>query len=140
MESVMFEEYGLIPRRENRAEINMGPLLDMVFILLIFFVITAQFSEQTGVEVSRPSACSATVTAREPTLVAITASNKLHIHGREVSFQSLFTILKREAVNSPELAVLIIGDKKSSLGTSVKVMDLCNRAGITKVSVAAERK
>ncbi len=137
----MFDEFGLLEDGDSKsAEINMGPLLDMVFILLIFFVITAQFSEQTSIDINKPSASTAKVTSREPTVIAITANNDIHIHGRMVTEGTLKTILMREKKSTEDLAVLISGDKKSSLESVVKVMDICGNAGITKVSVGAEKR
>lgn len=137
----MIDEFRLLDENEGKsAEINMGPLMDMVFILLIFFVITAQFSEQTGLEINKPTASTAKVTIREPTIISITANDDIHIHGRRVTEGTLKTILMREKKSSEELAVLITGDKKSSLDVVVKIMDICGTVGIKKVSVGAEKR
>ncbi len=73
----MLEEYGFISKKREKAEVNMGPLLDMVFILLIFFVITAQFTEDTGVTVERPGAPSATLQTSQPIYISLTSSGSM---------------------------------------------------------------
>ncbi len=135
----MLEEYGFISKKREKAEVNMGPLLDMVFILLIFFVITAQFTEDTGVTVERPGAPSATLQTSQPIYISLTSSGTIHINGEEVSTQALLTILRIEVENQPEVSALLIGDRRVSLEKTVEVMDICNRAGIKRVSIAAER-
>ncbi len=135
----MLEEYGFISKKREKAEVNMGPLLDMVFILLIFFVITAQFTEDTGVTVERPGAPSATLQTSQPIYISLTSSGSIHINGEEVSSQALLTILRIEVENQPEVSALLIGDRRVSLEKTVEVMDICNRAGIKRVSIAAER-
>ncbi len=135
----MLEEYGFISKKREKAEVNMGPLLDMVFILLIFFVITAQFTEDTGVTVERPGAPSASLQTAQPIYISLTSSGTIHINGEEVSTQALLTILRIEVENQPEVTALLIGDRRVSLEKTVEVMDICNRAGIKRVSIAAER-
>jgi biopolymer transport protein ExbD len=136
----MLEEYGLLSRRKSRAEINMGPLLDMVFILLIFFVITANFNRQTGVDVQKPKSQSALYQGQQTVLVGVTREGTVHVHGRQVSIDALSQILARELARRPDMQVVIVGDKGSPLGRTVEVMDICTQTGISKVSLAADKK
>ncbi|NLE01398.1 MAG: biopolymer transporter ExbD [Fibrobacter sp.] len=136
----MFDDYGFIGKRHATAEINMGPLLDMVFILLIFFVITTNFNRETGVDVTKPTSQSAVFLGQKTILVGITREGTLHIHGRQVSGEALFAILAQEIQQRPDASVVIVGDEGSTLGRSVEVMDICTRAGVTKVSVSTELK
>ena len=136
----MFDEYGLTGRKNAQAEVNMGPLLDMVFILLIFFVITTNFNRETGVDVTKPSASSAVSLGRKTILVGISREGTLHIHGRQVTPEALSGILSREIQQRPEASVVIVGDEGSTLGRSVQVMDICTAAGVGRVSVSAEKK
>ena len=76
----MLEEYGFIEKRESSAEVNIAPLLDMVFILLIFFVITTNFSRQSGVEVQKPKAQSAVYQGQKTILVGISREGSIHIY------------------------------------------------------------
>ncbi len=136
----MLEEYGFISKKREQAKVDMGPLLDMVFILLIFFVVTAQFSEETGVDVERPGAQNASSQATQPIMIAVTPSGSIHVHGQEVSKQTLLSILTIETEKKPSLTALIVGDKSALLGKTVEVMDICSRAGIKKVSIAAQKR
>lgn len=136
----MLDDYGLIGKKGAAAEVNMGPLLDMVFILLIFFVITTNFNRETGVDVTKPTAQSAASLGQKTILVGISREGTLHIHGKQVSENALESILSREIEQRPEASVVIVGDESSSLGRSVQVMDICSKAGVAKVSVSAEQK
>ena len=136
----MLEEYGFIEKRESSAEVNIAPLLDMVFILLIFFVITTNFSRQSGVEVQKPKAQSAVYQGQKTILVGISREGSIHIHGRQVNLEKLTRIISSEITRRPTANVVIVADRSSLLGRAVEVMDACILAGVKKVSVAADKK
>lgn len=136
----MLEDYGFLQKKESSAEVNMAPLLDMVFILLIFFVITTNFNRQSGVEVQKPKSQSAVYQGQKTILVGISREGSIHIHGRQVSQEKLIRILTGEIARRPDANVVIVADKMSFLGKAVDVMDACALAGVSKVSVAAEKK
>ncbi len=136
---MMFDDFGFFQRKSEPAGVDMGPLLDMVFILLIFFVITTNFNRQTGVEVQKPKAQSSVSQGQKVITVGITKEGTIHIHGRQVTGDGLARILSREIAKRPEATVVIVGDRGATLGRSVEVMDLCARAGVSKVSIAADR-
>lgn len=135
----MLEEYGFIEKRESSAEVNIAPLLDMVFILLIFFVITTNFSRQSGVEVQKPKAQSAVYQGQKTILVGISREGSIHIHGRQVNLEKLTRIVASEIARRPAANVVIVADRASMLGRAVEVMDACILAGVKKVSVAADK-
>lgn len=136
----MFEEPGFIGRKAATAEVNIGPLLDMVFILLIFFVVTTNFNRETGIDVTKPQAQSAVSLGQKTILVGISREGTIHIYGKQVSPEGLLSILEREVRQRPGVSVVIVGDKGTTLGRSVEVMDLCTQAGISKVSVSADKQ
>ena len=136
----MLEEYGFIEKRESSAEVNIAPLLDMVFILLIFFVITTNFSRQSGVEVQKPKAQTAVYQGQKTILVGISREGSIHIHGRQVNLEKLTRIVASEITRRPSANVVIVADRGSLLGRAVEVMDACILAGVKKVSVAADKK
>lgn len=125
---------------ESPAEINIGPLLDMVFILLIFFVITTNFNRQTGIDVNKPRAVSAKSLTAKTILIGVSREGTIHIHGKQVSSTVLEEILQREFNRRPELNTVIVADRLSPLGKSIEVLDICNRIGIKNTSVAAEKE
>ncbi len=134
----MLEEYGFINKNDSTAEVNMAPLLDMVFILLIFFVITTNFNRQSGVEVQKPKAQSAIYQGQKTILVGISREGTIHIHGKQVNIDKLTRIVASEIVRRPDANVVVVADRGSILGRAVEVMDACIMAGVKKVSVAAE--
>ncbi len=125
---------------DRAAEINIGPLLDMVFILLIFFVITTTFSRQTGIDVNKPSAVSVHPLSKKTVLIGVSKEGTIHLHGKMINIETLEEMLRRERERRPDLEAVIIGDRQSPLGKSIEVLDVCTKVGIVNASVAAEEK
>jgi len=138
--AAMPEDFRLSGEDEQGAEINMAPLIDMVFILLIFFIITTNFNRQTGVDVSKPKAQSAISQGQKVMLIGITREGTIHVYGRQVSLERLTNMVSQEVSNRPDISIVIVADKNASIGKAVAVMDKCNLAGAKKVSVAAEKQ
>ena len=128
-------------RRESGsvAEINMTPLIDMVFILLIFFIVTTSFVNETGVDVNRPSAETAVNKELANIMVAITSSGEINIGGRVIDRRAVRANIERLHAENPEGSVIIIADKDAKTGLLIEVMDQARLAGIANVSIAAER-
>jgi biopolymer transport protein ExbD len=127
-----------IRRRERRRpEISIAPLIDMVFLLLLFSLVTASFTRETGVEVARPVAASAKYPGKENILVAVTERGTVHINERTVDLRTLRAVLERELRRRPTSAVIIVADKAAKTGVLVDVIDECRLAGAKKVSIAS---
>ena len=124
-------------RERRRPEITIAPLIDMVFILLLFFLVTTSFTRETGVEVARPVAASAKFAGRENILVAITERGTVHINERSVDMRTLRAVLERELRSRPTTAVIIVADKAAETGLLVDVIDECRLAGAKRVSIAS---
>ncbi len=126
-------------RRTNRAvaELNIAPLIDMVFILLIFFLVTTSFVKETGIEVSRPTASTVMSQSKATILIGIDAANRIFIDHREVDVRAVRANVERALAENPEGAVVVVADKASSTGTAIQVMDGCRIAGAQNVSLAA---
>ena len=122
--------------RKN-LEINIAPLIDMVFILLIFFLVTTSFVKETGVDISRPSASTAVSSKGAVILIGITQENRVYMDRREIDIRSVRANIERALAETPDSSVIIVADKKSSTGTVINVMDNCKIAGAEKVSLAA---
>ncbi len=118
--------------------IEMGPLMDIVFILLIFFVVTSSFTRETGVDVTKPQAQSASQLEKENLLIAITREGTIHMNERQVDLASLQDILKQSLAKAPDREAVVIADKGAETGVLVQVIDMCNLAGVKKVSIAAQ--
>jgi len=121
------------------AEINMTPLIDMVFILLIFFIVTTSFVKETGVDVNRPSAQTAVDKERANILIAIRENDEIWIDKRQVDRRAVRANVERLHAENPEGAVIILADENAKTGTLIEVMDQARLAGVANVSIAAER-
>tara|TARA_B110000093_G_scaffold67608_1_gene73505 strand:+ start:315 stop:671 length:357 start_codon:yes stop_codon:yes gene_type:complete len=117
----------------------MTPLIDMVFILLIFFIVTTSFVNETGVDVNRPSAETAVNKELANIMVAITSSGQINIGGRVIDRRAVRANIERLHAENPEGSVIIIADKDAKTGLLIEVMDQARLAGIANVSIAAER-
>jgi biopolymer transport protein ExbD len=124
-------------KEDDAAEINLTPMLDVVFIMLIFFIVTASFVKESGIDVNRPDASTATVKERGNILVAITEGNQIWIDRRQVDVRSVRANIERMHAENPQGAVVIQADKNSKNGLLVQVMDAARQAGVFNVSIAA---
>jgi biopolymer transport protein ExbD len=123
--------------RRQGLELNIAPLIDMVFILLIFFLVTTSFVRETGVEVERPAAQSAAAQESATLLIAITQDNRIVIEGRNVEQGAVRVHVERAMAENPEGSVVIVADRGSNTGVAVQVLDGCRQAGADNVALAA---
>jgi len=124
-------------RAEDESEVNLTPMLDVVFIMLIFFIVTASFVKEAGIDVNRPDAQTAEKKEQGNILVAISSSGQLWIDKRQVDPRALRANIERLKAENPQGAVVIQADRDSKNGLLVKVMDAARLAGIENVSLAA---
>ena len=136
----MNKSFHFIESENDSAEINMSPLIDMVFILLIFFIITTNFNRQTGVDVTKPNAQSAVSQGNKVLLIGITREGTIHVYGRQLNLDRLSRLIEREVKERPEVSIVIVSDKHAEIGKAVEVMDRCSMAGAKKVSIAADKE
>ncbi len=121
----------------EEAEIDMTPMLDIVFIMLIFFIVTTSFVKETGIDVSRPSANTAEKKERGNILIAIKPNGDVWMDKRKVELRAVRANTERMHAENPEGSVVIIADKESQTGVLVEVMDQVRSAGVYNVSIAA---
>ena len=121
------------------AEINMTPLIDMVFILLIFFIVTSSFVKETGVDVNRPSAKTAVKKERANILISIRANDEIWMDKRQIDRRAVRANVERMHAENPEGSVIILADEEAKTGLLIEVMDQARLAGVSNVSIAAER-
>ena len=130
-------------RRKNKerdeSTIDITPMLDIVFIMLIFFIVTTSFVKETGVEVNRPNAATAVRDERGNILIAITANDEIWIDKRRVDLRSVRATVERLKAENPEGSVIIQADKSSKTGFLVETMDQVRLAGVQNVSIAAQK-
>ena len=126
-------------RSGRTAEINMAPLIDLVFLLLIFFLVTTSFVKESGVDVERPQASTATLKEAGNILIGVSAAGKVFLESKEIDIRSVRAHVERSMAENPEGAVVIVADKASSTGVVTQVMDQCRLAGAKSVSIAASK-
>jgi biopolymer transport protein ExbD len=126
-------------QEQDETEVNLTPMLDVVFIMLIFFIVTASFVKEAGIDVSRPDAATAERKERGNILVAISESGQIWIDKRHVDIRAVRANIERLAAENPQGAVVIQADENSKNGILVQVMDAARLAGVEQVSIAAEK-
>jgi biopolymer transport protein ExbD len=125
-------------RSSDALEINMGPLIDLVFLLLIFFLVTTTFVKETGLEVHRPSAKTAERKEKSTILIGISKEGTIYMENRIIDIRSVRANVEKLLAENPESGVIVVADKKSQTGVSVNVIDQCRLAGAKGVSIAAK--
>jgi len=128
----------ILQEQEEAEEINMTPMLDVVFILLIFFIVTASFVKEAGIEVNRPEAATAVKKERANILVAISDKGDVWINKRRVDVRAVQANIERLKAENPQGTVVIQADKKATTDILIKVMDSARAAGVYDVSIAAQ--
>ena len=123
---------------EEETEINMTPMLDVVFIMLIFFIVTASFVKESGIEVNRPNAATAERKERGNILIAITDTGQIWVDKRQVDVRAVRANIERLHAENPQGSVIIQADRDSKNGLLVSVMDAARMAGVFNVSIAAD--
>ena len=126
-------------KEEEDAEINMTPMLDIVFIMLIFFIVTAVFVKESGVNVTKPEAESAAIQKSVSILVAIKPDDEIWINRQKTELEAVRTTIEKLHGENPRGTVAIQADKEAKSGLALKVYDAIKSAGVEKVAFATER-
>jgi len=121
----------------EETELNLTPMLDIVFIMLIFFVVTTSFVKESGLEVNRPTAQTAERRDQGNILIAIAPNGEIWIDNHAVDIRAVRAVVERLVAENPEGGVIIQGDREAQIGLLVKVMDQVRKAGIVNMSIAA---
>lgn len=122
---------------EEESAIDLTPMLDVVFIMLIFFIVTASFVKEAGIDVNKPDAQTAVKKERANILVAIDARNQIWINKRQVDPRAVRANIERLHAENPQGTVVIQADRESKNERLVQVMDAAREAGIYNVAIAA---
>ncbi len=121
------------------SDINITPLIDMVFILLIFFMVTTSFVKETGVDVQRPAASTAVLKEKGNILIGVTSDGRVFLEKKQIDVRSVRAHIEQCLAVNPEGGVVIVADKTSHTGMVIKVMDQCRLAGAKNLSIAASK-
>lgn len=125
--------------RGENVDINMSPLIDCVFLLLIFFIVTTVFVKNTGVDIKKPQAASAKSLKNDSIMISISQDGRIYYAGTVVSLNSIRGIV-RQQLNVKEVPVVILADDNSRSGQLIRLIDECKMAGAKSVSIAADMK
>ena len=134
----MRKTFSRVSDADDDQEINVTPMLDVVFILLIFFIVTASFVKESGVDVNRPSAVTAVVKEKGNILIAITETGEVWVDRRQVDPRAVRANIERLHAENPQGSVVIQADRNSTTEMLIQVMDAARQAGVYNVSIAAQ--
>ncbi|NCF73372.1 MAG: biopolymer transporter ExbD [Gammaproteobacteria bacterium] len=123
---------------EESEEINLTPMLDVVFIMLIFFIVTATFIKEAGIQVERPDTYTADTQDDASILIAISASDEVWIDRKERAPQAIRAIIERLHAENPKGSIVIQADEESTNEKLVMVLEAAKAAGVTNVSIASD--
>lgn len=126
--------------QEEDLAVDLTPMLDVVFIMLIFFIVSTSFVKESGISVNRPSAASADKKESANIMIAISKSGEVWIQKRRIDIRAVRANIEKLHAESPEGSVVIQADKDSKNGLLVQVMDQVRLAGVTNISLSAKIK
>ena len=123
---------------EEDTEINITPMLDIVFIMLIFFIVTTSFIKETGIDPNRPEAATAAAKPRGNILIAISSTGQIWMNKRKVELAQIRPMVEGALAENPESSAVIIADEEADTGTLIDLMDQVRLGGVANIAVAAE--
>ncbi len=119
--------------------INIAPLVDVVFLLLIFFAVSTTFLETAGLELTLPTSSSSAKSSPREITIAVSRDGLLYLEGRLIPEDRLATELRERLAAREEKLVLLRADTQTPHGTVVRIMDLAREAGATGLTIAAQK-
>jgi len=125
-------------RQEEDTEINITPMLDIVFIMLIFFIVTTSFVKETGIDPRRPEAETARLAERANILIAVAENGQIWMNKRAVEMGQVRNMVEAALAENPESSAVIIADTESETGAVIDLMDQVRLGGVYNISLAAE--
>ena len=125
-------------RSDDESDINITPMLDIVFIMLIFFIVTTSFVKETGIDPRRPVAETAAAKPRGNILIGVDTSGLIWMNKQNIDLNQIRQIVEDAVNENPESSAIIIADEGSATGVVIDVMDQVRLGGVTDIAVAAE--
>jgi biopolymer transport protein ExbD len=123
----------------EETEINITPMLDIVFIMLIFFIVTASFTKETGTTIIRPEAEQAVPLSNGTILIGIRPNNDIWMAKRQIELREVRQMVERARAENPEGSVVVVADKGSRIGTVTGVMDQVKLAGVEGIAISTRK-
>jgi biopolymer transport protein ExbD len=122
-----------------RAEISMTPLIDMVFLLLIFFAVTTNFTKETGIKVDKASATTARILNKDLVLIAIDDAGNYWYDGTARPLENIISLAQKDLENHPTANVILLPDKNGRVEPLVTLMDALRTKGISRFSLGTKK-
>lgn len=124
--------------RTDEAEINITPMLDIVFIMLIFFIVTTSFTKETGAVITKPVAKQAIALRNGTILIGVRSNDDIWMSKRLIELREVRSMVEQARAENPKGSVVIVADKDSRIGTVTQVMDQVKLAGVEGIAISAE--
>lgn len=121
----------------EKGMLDVTPLINIFFLLFVFFMFTSSFIFQPGIKVNLPKALTSDMVQGESRVVVVTADDKIFLNDREISREDLMTNLK--LIGQERSSLLLKADRRASLGLVVEIWDMCRRCGVSQVNIATGR-
>ena len=118
-------------------QIDIAPLIDVIFLLFIFFMLSSSFTFQSGINVKLPKAVTSDIIKQENVIITITSENVIYLNGAVTTLKELGTLLGKSQIH--ERPILIKADRRASVGRIVDVWDLCRNLGIERINIATNQ-
>jgi biopolymer transport protein ExbD len=132
---------GLMKKRdddENTGEIDLTPMLDVVFILLIFFIVTSVFVTEAGIDVNKPDASTAQPRSQDLILIAVSGDGQIWMDGEQIDSRFIRSRFERRLAETPNASVVIQGDEAAENQYVLRILEAARDANITSVSISTE--
>lgn len=123
---------------EEEAQIDMTPMLDVTFIMLIFFIVTTSFVKEAGVDVARPEAATA-FAQKGNIMIGVSSTGQVWMSKRQITMDAVRPYVEAARGESPESSVVIVADRLAPAGTVIQVMDQARLAGVTNIAIATQK-
>ena len=121
---------------KGQKEINITPLVDMVFLLLLFFMLTSSFIVMPGIKINLPKAVTAEVIKEKNIIIAINSENVIYLNDKPITPSELAKVLEDMVKSKQEKPLLIKADKDTQLGIVVRIWDICRKVGVSRINIA----
>jgi len=135
----MFQSVRTRRKGPRQVEIRIAPLIDMVFILLIFFIVTTTFVSETGLEVERPQSHASEELSQDAILIGLGSSGEIYLDGKRISLFSLRSRISRSLRRNPQRSIVLVSDKATSAQMIVRAMDELRLGGASRIAIATRQ-
>ena len=127
-------------QKKSRALLNITPLIDVLFILIIFFAVSSTFLEKPGIKLSLPEAQKTDLQKVEKAIIYVSSDEKIQFRDKEISLNNLEALLVDAMKQSQDKSLIIDADENVPHGFVVKIMDIARQSGVQKLVIGAEKK